>query len=52
MYSRGHYARKKFFSSVKNTIWSAIMLAVTAVLIGVFVWACYEWVGKMGPAIE
>ena len=52
MYSKGHYARNKFFSSLKNFFWSAIMLAITAILIGVCVYGCNYYFNIMGPAIE
>ena len=52
MYSKGHYARQKIFSSISNFIWKAIMLAAVAALIGVCVYGCQRFFSVMGPTIE
>jgi len=52
MYTKGHYARKKIFSSIKNIIWSAVTLTITVILIVVFVHGCNYWYNDFGEAIK
>lgn len=52
MYSKGYYARRKFFNSVGNLIWSVIMILFTLAVIGVCVYGCNSYYKIMGPAIE
>jgi hypothetical protein len=52
MYSKGHYARRRFFSSVTNFLWSVVMLVFTLILIAVFAYGCLRYWRIIGPEIE
>ena len=52
MYSKGHYARRKFFSSIRNLIWSTLMFVGLMVVLGICIYGCNIYFNVMGPTIK
>jgi hypothetical protein len=52
VFSKRYYARKRFFSTVFNAIWSAITLIATLIVVLLIAYGCMRYLDIMGPAIE
>jgi hypothetical protein len=43
MYSKGHYARRRFFSGVNNVVWAIIRIVFVLALVAACVYGCSKY---------